>query len=49
MPAPGNTLGISLDEFRNDALLRRRLIAFPFHAGQPTEIRQAFERAVDIG
>jgi 5,5'-dehydrodivanillate O-demethylase len=44
-----NTDGISLAEFRNDPLLRRRLTGFPFHAGQPPEIRQAFERAIGIG
>jgi hypothetical protein len=43
-----NTQGISLDEFRNDPLLRRRLTGFPFHAGQPAEIRDAFERAIGL-
>ena len=43
-----NTQGISLEEFRHDPLLRRRLTEFPFHAGQPPEIRQAFERAIGI-
>jgi 5,5'-dehydrodivanillate O-demethylase len=43
-----NTDGISLAEFRDDPLLRRRLTEFPFHAGQPREIRQAFERAIGI-
>jgi 5,5'-dehydrodivanillate O-demethylase len=43
-----NTQGIPLAEFRNDPLLRRRLTEFPFHAGQPPEIRADFERAMGI-
>jgi 5,5'-dehydrodivanillate O-demethylase len=43
-----NTQGIALAEFRHDPLLRRRLTEFPFHAGQPPEIRAAFERAMGI-
>jgi 5,5'-dehydrodivanillate O-demethylase len=43
-----NTEGISLEEFRNDPLLRRRLTEFPFHAGQPPEIRADFERAMGM-
>jgi hypothetical protein len=33
---------------RRDPLLRRRLTEFTFHAGEPPEIRPAFERAMGV-
>jgi 5,5'-dehydrodivanillate O-demethylase len=43
-----NTQGIRLEEFCNHPLLRRRLTGFPFHFGQPPQVREAFERAMNI-
>jgi len=43
-----NTQGIPLEEFRNHPFLRRRLTGFPFHFGQPPEVREAFERAMTL-
>jgi 5,5'-dehydrodivanillate O-demethylase len=44
-----NTEGVTLAEFRNYPLLRERLAnGFPFHFGQPLEVRRAFERAMGI-
>jgi hypothetical protein len=39
-----NTVGIPLEEFR-DQPLPRRLTGFPFHFGQPPNVREAFRRA----
>jgi len=43
-----NTQGIPLEEFCNHPLLRRRLTGFPFHFGQPPEVREAFECAMNL-
>jgi 5,5'-dehydrodivanillate O-demethylase oxygenase subunit len=43
-----NTVGIPLDEFKNDPLLRQRLKEFRHHYGQPPEVRAAFAEAMGI-
>jgi 5,5'-dehydrodivanillate O-demethylase len=43
-----NTEGIALAEFQNHPLLRQRLKEFRHHAGQPAEVRRAFEQAMGI-
>jgi len=40
--------GIALEDYKNYPLLRGRLSAFRHCAGQPPEVRQAFERAMGI-
>jgi 5,5'-dehydrodivanillate O-demethylase len=40
--------GISLAEFQNYPVLKARLTDFRWHAGQPREIRRAFEEALGI-
>ena len=44
-----NTVGIPLEEFQNDPLLRQRLKEFRHHYGQPPEVRAAFCEAMGIG
>jgi len=43
-----NTVGLTLDEFQKDPLLRERLKGFRHHAGQPAEVRAAFAEAMGI-
>jgi 5,5'-dehydrodivanillate O-demethylase len=43
-----NTKGLTLAEFQNDPLLRRRLKEFRHHYGQPPEVRAAFAEAMGI-
>ena len=43
-----NTVGIPLEEFQNDALLRQRLKEFRHHAGQPAWVRAEFCEAMGI-
>jgi len=43
-----NTEGITLAEFEAHPLLRLRLQRFPFHYGQPPEVRRAFVEAMGI-
>ena len=40
--------GITLKEFENYPVLKARLTDFRWHAGQPREIRRAFEEALGI-
>jgi hypothetical protein len=41
-------VGVTLDDYRQDARLRVRLAGFRHHYGQPPEIRRAFEEAMGI-
>jgi 5,5'-dehydrodivanillate O-demethylase len=43
-----NTIGIPLEEFQNDVLLRERLKQFRHHYGQPPEVRAQFCEAMGI-
>jgi 5,5'-dehydrodivanillate O-demethylase len=43
-----NTIGIPLEEFQSDALLRERLKLFRHHYGQPAEVRAQFCEAMGI-
>ena len=43
-----NTEGITLAEFEAHPLLRLRLKRFPFHYGQPPDVRRAFVEAMGI-
>ena len=40
--------GMSLEQMRADPILSRGLLEFPFHFGQPPEIRRAFEEAMGL-
>ena len=40
--------GMSLEQMRADPILSRGLLEFPFHFGQPHEIRRAFEEAMGL-
>ena len=43
-----NTVGLPIEEFKNDPLLRQRLKEFRHHYGQPPEVRVAFAEAMGI-
>jgi 5,5'-dehydrodivanillate O-demethylase len=43
-----NTVGITIEEFNNDRVLRHRLREFRHHPGQPPEVRAAFVEAMGI-
>jgi 5,5'-dehydrodivanillate O-demethylase len=43
-----NTVGIPIEEFQNDPLLKQRLREFRHHAGQPKEVRAQFCEAMGI-
>jgi 5,5'-dehydrodivanillate O-demethylase len=44
-----NTDGVTLAEFKDYPLLKERLAnGFPFHFGQPAEVRRAFEQAMGV-
>ena len=43
-----SAVGIPIEEFKNDPLLRQRLKEFRHHYGQPPEVRKAFAEAMGV-